>query len=217
MKYYLQGIFNDFIVEPAIIHIKKKLAKCLSCNNHLTILDICQETGIQSDLINKFQTNVFSLDIEYKLLEYAHSKNHKIKYTCANATSLPYKNDIFDIVIFSFALHDKPSEIRYQIVNEAKRVLKFNGKIFFADFTQPTNQLKIKSIIGSAMVYINELFTNHNSMGINFYCLNGLDNLLRKTHLFEFRRINFQIPNASIILTSINPQTVFDLKIASKC
>ena len=92
------------------------------------ILDIGCGTGetltfLKSEFPN---SELFGVDLSESAIKYSKSRGHKQIYK-ASATSLPFKDDTFNIVLLLDVLeHIKDHQ---KAVNEAKRVLKKKGKI----------------------------------------------------------------------------------------
>lgn len=72
-------------------------------------------------------TNNYGIDVSLPLLKISHN----MVAVQGNALRLPFKNNVFDWIIYAYSLHHMPDT---QIaITEAVRVLKPGGKIFFID------------------------------------------------------------------------------------
>lgn len=100
-----------------------------------SILDLCCGTGNQLKLLEKngFK-DLHCLDISNKMLEIARKKNLTIKIYNEDATKTKFKNESFDIVIISFALHEKDRITQNKIIEEVYRLIKKEGFILIVDY-----------------------------------------------------------------------------------
>ena len=73
------------------------------------------------------------------MLEVAKKKNKDIKFSFQNIEKTNFKSNSFDVVTISFGLHEIPLENRYNVIKEAYRLLKKNGKFIILDFHTPKN------------------------------------------------------------------------------
>jgi ubiquinone/menaquinone biosynthesis C-methylase UbiE len=71
-----------------------------------------------------------------------------------DASTLPYPNDKFDIILLSTVLHEMTPDLRINVLTEARRVLKETGRIVIIDFhpgpLKPIKGWIYKSIINIA-------------------------------------------------------------------
>lgn len=100
-----------------------------------TILDLCCGTGSQLKLLSKngFK-NLHCLDISDSMLNIAKKNNFPIKIYNEDATKTSFRNDAFDIVIVSFALHEKDRKIQEALIEEAHRIIKKDGLMLVVDY-----------------------------------------------------------------------------------
>lgn len=76
-------------------------------------------------------TDYIGIDSSEKLIEIARQKYPGVKFEVRNALDLKFPNDYFDKIYSIAVLHHIPSRIaRLKFLQEAKRALKPNGKIF---------------------------------------------------------------------------------------
>ena len=90
-------------------------------------------------LLNKHQVNCFGLDIDPKVITQLKESASYKQVIWADATKIPLKNGIFDMVIIGFVLHGVTATNRAMIVLEAKRVLKNNGLLVIIDVCTPAS------------------------------------------------------------------------------
>lgn len=94
------------------------------------VLDVCCGPGILSAELGKVlpQAKIVAVDLSVEMCRLA-------KAIRADAHFLPFKSDVFDLVIFCFALHEL--EVR-KAIEEARRVLKKGGTLAIADLNSKT-------------------------------------------------------------------------------
>ncbi len=105
------------------------------------ILDICSGTGANAINIAKknSRSKIVGIDLSKKMLALAKQKIDKenlqnIRLYKMDATKTKFQEDTFDVVVISLVLHEVNDIIRGQILNEAKRVLKKDGKIIVVEW-----------------------------------------------------------------------------------
>ncbi|HKZ93041.1 MAG TPA: methyltransferase domain-containing protein [Candidatus Bathyarchaeia archaeon] len=107
------------------------------------ILDVGTGTGKQAFAFAKRGFDVTGIDLSEDMLKVAKqkSKYENAKFEIANATSLPFEDDNFDVTCVSFALHDMIPTIREKSLREMVRVTKANGTIVIVDYALPKNRI----------------------------------------------------------------------------
>lgn len=111
------------------------LDKISSLNIHAqTILDIGCATGMQCVSLQKIfpHAHIIGLDIDMDMLDFA-SKLQDVDFVCANATSLPFKKQTFDL-IFSNCCLPLLCELESTFFLEIKRILQPNGALLCSTF-----------------------------------------------------------------------------------
>ncbi|RPJ72388.1 MAG: methyltransferase domain-containing protein [Alphaproteobacteria bacterium] len=113
------------------------------------ILDVATGTGQQALAFAKKGYEVTGIDLSEAMLNVAKKKNkyRNVKFEAADATNLPFNDNIFDISSISFALHDMPLSIREKVLKEMIRVTKPQGTIVIVDYDLPKNK------IGKFLIY----------------------------------------------------------------
>jgi len=113
------------------------------------VLDMCTGTASNSLLIAKYRSNakIISIDISTDMLKIAKEKIQKsrlsnIKIMQADASSTPFKDNSFDIVVLALVLHEIDTELAGKILREAYRVLKKKGHLLVLEWEQPQEIMK---------------------------------------------------------------------------
>ncbi|MBU6382935.1 MAG: bifunctional 2-polyprenyl-6-hydroxyphenol methylase/3-demethylubiquinol 3-O-methyltransferase UbiG [Verrucomicrobia bacterium] len=100
------------------------------------VLDIGCGAGILTNALAQAGHTVHGIDLSEKSLEVAKKRDttHSVRYTLANAYSLPYPDGMFDVVCAMDVLEhvEEPS----LVISEAARVLKKGGLFFFHTFNR---------------------------------------------------------------------------------
>jgi demethylmenaquinone methyltransferase/2-methoxy-6-polyprenyl-1,4-benzoquinol methylase len=127
-------------------------------NNNANLLDIAIGTAENSILIAKQnpKINIFGIDLSDEMLEIAKSKIEKhdvknIKLIKMNGSNMSFNNEMFEYIIISLLFHELPEDISNKILNECKRVLKKDGKIYVLEWEKP------KCFLKKVLFYITEL------------------------------------------------------------
>jgi len=155
------------------------------------ILDLCCGTGNQIKLLSKHGfKNLYCLDISTSMLEIAKRSDSSIKIYNEDATKTNFDNASFDIVIISFAIHEKDRNTQQALINEAHRIIKKDGFMLVVDYVSDNKTTKFGRILISTIERIagGEHFRNFKSYIQN----KGLSNLIKKDKfkLIKYNRMS---------------------------
>lgn len=110
-------------------------------NDSDRVLDICTGTATNAIRIAKQKpsTRVIGIDLSKDMLKIAQLKikNEGIKnirLKNMDATSVDFKDKVFDKVLISLVLHELDEPLAEKIMKEANRVLKDNGEIIVTEW-----------------------------------------------------------------------------------
>ncbi len=143
--------------------------------------------------------DIFGLDLDCKMIQHASSKYPQISFVCADAGHIPFQNKSMKAVVISYALHEKPLELRIKILEEAKRVLSPEGKIILVDFEMPWNR---KSRWGSLFISSIERMAGreHYRNSRQFLKAGGLQALIQTNRLHPVERRALEPASSSIVV-----------------
>ncbi|MDC1387049.1 class I SAM-dependent methyltransferase [Candidatus Thioglobus sp.] len=128
------------------------LSKLMDDKNKV-ILDIGCQAGNITSFLNK-SNKLYGVDVDFKSIKNANRYVNYASFACASMYKLPYKNEMFDIVVmmnvipgWDFNIEDhnfdlSDVQLRRIALNEASRVLKPNGRILI---TTPNGSSKFYS------------------------------------------------------------------------
>jgi len=198
-RVYFPGLLNDWFLEPLLIKIRKNIAKIFLKYDLFPALDICCGAGRQCRFINIGNEKMIGLDRNIRILNHARAKQPDLPCVCADASRLPFESGSLKGILFSFSLHDKPPELRPQIIAEAKRILASGGKLVILDFEQPWNA---RSRMGWLFTSLIERTAGreHFRNGRQFLGEGGLSAFIAKNGLVEVKRRPIEAGNSAIIV-----------------
>lgn len=129
-KYYDALLY--LVINPIRLAVMDELAD----HKDSAILDLCCGTGNQLKLLSKkgFK-NLHCLDLSESMLKVAEKGEHAIKIYSQDATETNFDDAAFDVVMISFAIHEKDRETQEKMMAEAHRILKEDGTILIVDFS----------------------------------------------------------------------------------
>lgn len=166
------------------------------------IIDLCCGTGEMTNLLKQKYTNanVIGVDFSEKMLDIARRKYPKIKFIKCDVSSLPFKDNSFDVCMIAFGLRNV--ENLQTVIKECHRILKPNGVLTNIDLGKPNKFFNIflkpymygfVSLAGKIFhkdekpyVYLaksNETFPAPSELK-NIFIKNGFDFIKRKDFLF---------------------------------
>jgi demethylmenaquinone methyltransferase/2-methoxy-6-polyprenyl-1,4-benzoquinol methylase len=112
------------------------------------ILDLCCGTGNQIKLLSKHGfRNLYCLDMSDSMLEIAKRSDSSIKIYNEDATKTSFNDAWFDVVIISFAIHEKDRNTQQALINEAYRVIKKDGFMLVVDYVFDNKTTKYGRIL----------------------------------------------------------------------
>jgi len=163
------------------------------------ILDLCCGTGNQLNLLSKHGfKNLYCLDISDSMLEIAKRSNSSIKIYNEDATKTSFNNASFDVVIISFAIHEKDRNTQQALIDEAYRIIKKDGFMLVVDYVFDNKTTKFGRI---AISMIEKIAGREHYINFKSYIQNdGLSSLIEKDKfkLIKYNRMSFGAVTISI-------------------
>ncbi len=147
-KYY--DIFSKFYDDFIKLHSKDKNEKLreffveqTNLKNKYIVLDLCCGTG--SNFIhfkNRAPEGFFvGIDFSFGMLIQAKKKFNNANLILGDVSFLPFKDDAFDIITYTYAFYELKGEKVHNTLSEIKRVLKNNGKLLIMEHEIPKNPI----------------------------------------------------------------------------
>jgi len=150
-----ENAFTAKIYDPilyfALKNIRQDIIRLIP-NRYARILDLCCGTGDQLKKLSDAGFNhLTGVDLSTEMLKVARKGNKiaNILESDVQHTGLPDAS--FDIIIISFAVHEKPARIQKNMLAEAKRLLAPEGQLILVDFSLD-DQAKMISKIAAGMI-----------------------------------------------------------------
>ena len=120
----------DRIFESMNIGLRKIGMKMYPVKAGMNVLDIGCGTGAHLSLYQKEECNIFGIDLSPAMLKVAQKKlGNEAELKLCDATGTGFEDNKFDLILSSTVLHEMPQQVRVDVLKEAKRILKNNGRI----------------------------------------------------------------------------------------
>ena len=175
----------DRIFEPMNIGLRKIGLRMSPVKENMNVLDVGCGTGSHLSLYQKANCNIFGIDLSPAMLKVAKEKlGENADLKLCNATETEYDDEMFDLILSSTVLHEMSENIRIEVIKEAKRILKSDGKILLIDF-HPGTKKNFKGIYTKIIITIAEIFAGrvHFKNYRHFMKNGGLPILIENTGL----------------------------------
>ncbi|GAH29642.1 unnamed protein product [marine sediment metagenome] len=198
-NYNLMAKIYDPIFYLALKSIRIAVMNELLKYKEKIILDLCCGTGNQIKLLSKqgFR-NLYCLDISDSMLEIAERSDSSVKIYNEDATKTNFDNTSFDVVIISFAIHEKDRNTQQALINEAYRIIRKDGFMLVVDYVFDNKTTRFGRILISIIERIagGEHYINFKSYIQN----DGLLSLIEKDKfkLIKYNRMSFGAVTISI-------------------
>ncbi|HVH79825.1 MAG TPA: methyltransferase domain-containing protein [Stellaceae bacterium] len=116
-----------------------------------TVLDLCCGTGLLAAGAAARGAVVTALDFSPAMLEVARSTQPAIDFVEGDAETMPFAEASFDAVVSSFGVHHVPRPDR--ALAEARRVLRPGGRIAFATWAAPEENIAWKLLLDAVRLH----------------------------------------------------------------
>ena len=165
------------LVDIPSSRLRDKVVRFVNAREGSRILDVATGTGGQALAFAKKGYDVVGIDLSEDMLKVANKINRyeNLKFEVADATNMPFKNNLFDVSCISFALHDMPLDIREKALEEMVRVTNPEGIIVIIDYALPKNK------VGRYLIY--HLIKPHETKYYQEFIKSDLEAFLRKSRI----------------------------------
>lgn len=145
--------FQNFLNGASFVY--SKITMLIELKRGKKVLDIGCGTGtLLFRLRQRYGSGVLlcGIDPSEDMISIAQKRNKKlqsqINFQLGVGEAIPFKNNSFDVVLSSLAMHHLPLETKAQVAREARRVLKPDGRLLITDFGKPG------SLLGRVIMFI---------------------------------------------------------------
>jgi demethylmenaquinone methyltransferase/2-methoxy-6-polyprenyl-1,4-benzoquinol methylase len=195
MKDQYQNIASwyDRIFEPINSGLRQIGLKMYPIEKGKNVLDIGCGTGAHLKLYQDENCNVFGVDVSESMLKIAKNKLGKnADLRLCNATNTGYSDRKFDLILITTVLHEMSHQVRTDVLKEARRILKEDGRIILIDF-HAARFTQFKWIYSKIIITISEIIAGgeHYKNYRQFMKSGGLSNLIDQS--------GFEIENKKIV------------------
>ena len=123
----------------------------------MNILDVGCGTGTHLELYQRYGCHLYGIDISPSMLEIARARlGDSARLELGDATSMPYEDRKFDLIISMLSLHEMAPQTRSGVLSEVKRILKDDGHIVLIDF-HPGPYQPLQGWISKVIIFFSEL------------------------------------------------------------
>lgn len=195
--YDLAAIIYDPLLFLALNPVRKAVAKGLLGYKDKKILDLCCGTGNQLKILAKNGfTDLHCLDLSDSMLNIARKSACKMKIYNEDATETNFDDKSFDLIIISFAIHEKDKITQKNLMNETYRLLKKDGAVLIVDFVFDDQTSFFSKMIIRAVERMagREHYNNFK----NYIHENGLQGIIRDEQ-FKLKSYNRKLLNGVTI------------------
>lgn len=176
----------DFILYPFITPIRKIILRFVEKYKYKKILDVCCGTGNQLKLLKSKGFDVYGVDLSDAMLRVAGKGLHAVNCSKEDAEAMSFENNSFDLVMTTFALHDKTTQSALSILKEMMRITKIEGHIIIVDFNIEDS---VPVISRKVCTFIESLAGGEHYLNYKNYCKNGgIDYLINNLKLIGIER-----------------------------
>jgi ubiquinone/menaquinone biosynthesis C-methylase UbiE len=127
----------DVLIEPLIGTLRITGLAMFPPHPGLSVLDIGCGTGSHLSLYQKAECKTFGIDLSPAMLSAARRKlgaTAPAALTRGDASRMPFRDESFDLVTATLAFHEMPAALRAPVVDEARRVVKRDGRLLITDY-----------------------------------------------------------------------------------
>lgn len=129
------------LVDMALEGCRNGMTRAVQRRGFSRVLDVGCGTGTQVVKLRAAGLCAVGIDISPAMLRRGRAKKSggASSLVLGDALRLPFPDHVFDGLVFSFALHEKPHPQRLAMLAEGRRVLKPGGIVVVLDYVRPTH------------------------------------------------------------------------------
>jgi ubiquinone/menaquinone biosynthesis C-methylase UbiE len=151
-------IYDTFAALLRIEGVRRKTVEMSGVQPADRALDVCTGTGEVALAFADQCDDVTGVDLSPDMLAVARRKDRegRVRFLQMDATKLDFADGEFDVSSISFGLHDMPSGVREQVLQEMARVTK--RRIVIVDYNPPRNPTLRALYIALVSLYESKYF-----------------------------------------------------------
>jgi demethylmenaquinone methyltransferase/2-methoxy-6-polyprenyl-1,4-benzoquinol methylase len=189
--YALFARYYDFM-EPWIAPARSAVTRAVRAAGCRRVLDVCCGTGTQAAALRREGVQTTGLDLSAAMLAQAGRKADLCGAALVrgDAARLPFPDAVFDGLILSFALHEKPAPVRRAMLAEARRVLIPSGRLFVLDYACP-GSLAGRMVLAALSLVERKAGSEHHRAFRDYLNAGGTEAFLASENWIALRRRSF--------------------------
>lgn len=133
--------YYEAVLGRRLLPLRRNIRTFIHYKGHKRIADLCCGTGRQLQMIAAPGLRLWGLDLSRAMLDQT-ERTRGIVYIRGDAAAAPFRDESFDAVILSFALHEKSVEQRRTILRRSWECLRPQGHLILADYCRVPAGLK---------------------------------------------------------------------------
>jgi len=127
------------IIDPLLWRLRPRVVALCRELGVGHVLDIATATGAQCRALGRVGIEATGLDLSEEMIAAARrAGGRNVRYVCGSAYDLPFPDGSFDAALLLLALHEHTEDERSQMVKEALRVVRSEGVLIVAEYTEPS-------------------------------------------------------------------------------
>jgi ubiquinone/menaquinone biosynthesis C-methylase UbiE len=132
---------------PGFRHLRERITELAEPRADQTVVDLGCGTGLLALAFAERVDRVWAIDSSPAMIEYLRVKARSadvenIETVVASAVSLPLVDEVADLVISNYCLHELPHAGKERALGEAMRVLKPGGRLVIGDMMFSLNPMQ---------------------------------------------------------------------------
>jgi len=188
-EYQYSAKLYDPILSPWIRPIRHKITAIVKQQGDRQILDVCCGTGEQLKIFKEQGIEGRGIDLSEAMLAVAQKGPGGVDCTLGDATEMAYGDQSFDLVMTTFALHEKSHKSARKIIEEMVRLTDKGGDMIIVDYELSNKTSRFYKML----IYLIEWIAggDHYRNFKAYLHKGGLSALLQDMPLEEVRRYYF--------------------------